>query len=64
MGQLIVLDHLLYLTIFERLLRLRLPGQDAIFRDTFVKDMAALLLSKGHEQDKVPRTVGDGHDAL
>jgi len=59
-----VLDQLLYVAIVERLSRLRLPGQHALLRDAFFKDMVALLLPKGHEEHKVPWAVGERNDAV
>jgi hypothetical protein len=52
------------LGLVETLPRLGLPRQDPGLGDPLIKDMSALLLAEGHEEEKVSRPIRDGDDPM
>jgi hypothetical protein len=54
-------DQLTDLRVAQPLIRLRLPGQNSVHRDTLVKGMVALFSPERHEQDELARLMF--HDA-
>jgi hypothetical protein len=62
--EIVVINPLLYPSVIQRLLRLRLPSQDTIFRYAFIKSVFPLCLSKCNKEHPVTRTIWNWHDAL
>jgi len=62
--QIVMTDELLNSERVELLPGLRLPGQDTVLANILIEVMIALTPPEGHEEDKVPRRVGNGNDPL